>query len=153
MAGSLRKRIIGGLIGGAFAAIYGFFTILTTGGGHGNLVWFLMFVIAEFFGLYFVVMGALAADLKTFFQKVLFASLLAYGFLVSILMIGMWIGGGNSDWTNDFSKVWTSNYGLVLFTGVVHFFPLMIFTFILVRSILVGEPNDESENINSLGLE
>lgn len=153
MAGSLRKRIIGGLIGGAFAAVYGYFTVLTTGGGHGNLAWFLMFVFAEFFGLYFVVMGALAMDLRTFFQKVLFGSLLGYGFIVSILMIGMWTGGYNSGWTDDFSKLWANNRGLVVLCGIVHFLPLIIFVFVLLKSIFAVDQGDESENTNSLGLE
>ncbi len=49
-----RKRLIAGTVGVAYAVLYGFWTLLLTGGGHVNFIWFFLFFSVEFCGLYFL---------------------------------------------------------------------------------------------------
>ena len=58
------KRIIAGAIGLLFAVVYGLWTMMLTGGGHGNFIWCLLFLFVEFVGLYFPLMAILAVDLR-----------------------------------------------------------------------------------------
>jgi hypothetical protein len=88
MAGSIiRKRIMAGLIGLAYAILYGFWTLLATGGGHGNFVWFMLMFFPGIAGLYYPLMAVLAVDLRSFNAKVVFGGLLALNVIVSLLML------------------------------------------------------------------
>ncbi len=110
--------------------------MLATGGGHGNYVWFYLFFYAHLFGLYFPIMGALSASLKSFGSRVVFGSLIAINLGISLIVISGWVFGIAGDDLNDFDKTLRiGGSGLVLFSGFVHFLPSLLFLFILNRAI------------------
>lgn len=148
------KRIIAGVIGLFFAVVYGFWTMLATGGGHGNFLSLMLFIFVEFFGLYFPLMAILAVNLRTFIVKVIFGSLIAFNLIFSCIMIIGWITdteiARNS--LTDFDMVIQSNgtFWVVFMIGA-HFFPTLIFAFLLLKSILFGESlpyEDDSVSLN-----
>ncbi len=87
------RRLAAGFAGLIYAALYGFFAMFATGGGHGNFVWLFSFIFIEFFGIYFPVMGVLAVDLGSRFTKVIFGSLIIFNVIGSLLMLWGWTRG------------------------------------------------------------
>ncbi len=140
-------------IGLIYALVYGFWTMLATGGGHGNFVWVLLFIFVELFGIYFPVMGAMIADLGSRFTKIIFGSLILFNVLASIVLLSSWIFEATGDSSDDFERMWGRYPGTVILCAFMHFLPSFVFTFFLIRAILFGsdEPND-GDSVLTLGL-
>ena len=130
-----KKRVLAGVIGLIYAATYGFWTALATGGGHGNFVWFLMFIFVYLFGLYFPFMSILAVDLSSRFIKVIFGGLIVATMLASAVLIYGWISDPEGTY-HDFEKMWGNYPGTVLICAVMHFIPNVVYIALLVRSFL-----------------
>jgi hypothetical protein len=138
------NSIIRGVFGLLYAVIYGFWTMLATGGGHGNYVWFYLFFYAYFFGVYFPLMGALSADLRSFGHRVVFGSLIAINLGISLVVILVWLFGGAGGDLDDFETTWgIGGSGLVLFSAFLHFLPSLIFLYILNRAVYFDSPSIE----------
>lgn len=155
MMSTTRKRIIWGVVGVAYAVVYGLWTAIATGGGHVNFVWIGLFMFVEFFGLYFPIMTILAVDLRSRITKIIFGSLIIFNLVASTIMILGWMTEtGNADRASDFPRALRANgvSGIVVQT-IVHFLPTMVFVFILIRSILYSNSETESEGMVHLELE
>ncbi len=130
-----KKRLIGGLIGAAGGFAYFGWTVIVTGGGHSNFIWLLMFVFLEFFGLYFVLMGVLSADLDKENIRRIFGILILLNVVLSIVFIFLWANNslnvlGLND-PGDFSR--TDKLWLWICTPV-HFLPAIICTLLLIKT-------------------
>lgn len=129
--------------------------MLATGGGHGNFIWFLMFMFIEFVGLYFPLMAVLAINLKSFIVKVIFGSLIGFNLIASTIMIIGWIFETETYGrdVNDFERMLQVNgIGMVIFSTGAHFLPTVIFLFLLIRSILFGTSLTDEDDSVSLNL-
>lgn len=125
-------KIVATLVALIYATVYGLFTMLNTGGGHGNFVWFLMFMFVEFFGLYFPIMAYLSFGLKTFMRRVVYSSLVIFNLVASsVLIMGDVLEHSkfSEDGTRLIDKISVSSY---IVCGVIHFIPTLIFAGILV---------------------
>jgi hypothetical protein len=141
------KRLIAGFVGLVYAVIYGFWTMLLTGGGHGNFIWFMMFLLIEFFGLYFPLMAAMAANLRSVAARTVFGAFIAFNLITSSVMIYGWVTeAGENGKPSDFSKmVQISGIESILFFAGVHFLPTFVFLFFLIRSIIFGSSSSDEE--------
>ncbi len=146
------KRIIAGAIGLLFAVVYGLWTMMLTGGGHGNFIWLLLFLFVEFVGLYFPLMAILAVDLRPFLAKIFFSSLICFNLVVSSIMIIGWMTESGDNGLSDFQKMWQMGAGWILFAAFAHFLPTIIFIFLLIRSILFGSSLADDDQTFSLNL-
>jgi len=155
MSSLTTKRIIAGAIGLLYAVIYGFWTMLATGGGHGNFIWFMLFLFVDFCGLYFPLMAVLAVDLRSFMVKVIFGALIGFNLIASVIMIVGWMTetetAGRSP--SDFERMMQANgIGVLIFCIVAHFLPTLIFAFLLIRSIHFGTSLADEDDSVSLNL-
>lgn len=128
--------------------------MLLTGGGHGNFIWFMMFLLIEFFGLYFPLMAVLSIDLRSLLIKIIFGSLIGFNLIASSIMIYGWITEvGENGKPSDFSKmVQVSGIESIVICAAAHFLPTVIFAFLLIRSILFSGSLPEEEITVSLNL-
>ena len=152
MASITIKHIIAGGIGLLFALIYGVWTIMLTGGGHGNFIWFSLFLTAGLLGIYYPFMAFLAIDLSSLIAKIVFGSLIAFNLIVSLFWIIKWITEANDGRPTDFQKMWQMGAGWVLFAAFAHFLPTIFFLLLLIRSIAFGSSLAEDDQTVSLNL-
>lgn len=147
MASLTKKRVIAAACGFAYALIYGFWTALLTGGGHGNFIWLLLFLFIEFFGLYFPLMSFLLVDLRSTVSKVIFGTLIFFNLIASSIMLHGWItDAGENGKPSDFSKmVQLSGMDDIVIAAVAHYLPTVIFLVFLIKSIFFGTnlPDDD----------
>lgn len=139
------KRVIGGVLGLGYAIGYGFWTMLLTGGGHGNFIWMILFFTAYLFGLFFPIMGALTVDLRPIAAKAAFGTLLFVSVLLHILIIAPALSGGPGDIAADLQKSWARGPAMVIFSAIVHFLPIVALSLILVRSVVFGTETIEHD--------
>jgi hypothetical protein len=148
-----RKRLIAGIIGIGFAVLYGFWTLLLTGGGHVNFVWFWLFLTVEFCGLYFPLMAVLAVDLRGIFLKAIYGSLIGFNLIVSIVMIADWVTEEGTDRASNFERTVNVNgFSSVLMFGFFHFLPTIVFSIFLLRVIKSGEPARDGDRLTEIRL-
>ena len=150
-----RKRFLAGTSGVAYAILYGFWTLLLTGGGHVNFIWFLLFFFVEFCGLYFPLMAVLAVDLRKsgFLQKTIFGSLIGFNLVVSVVMIADWVTAEGTDRPSDFERTVNANsYGEVVMFGLIHFLPTLVFSVFLLRAIKNREPGENGDRLTEIQL-
>ncbi|MBA3769206.1 MAG: hypothetical protein H0X08_01655 [Blastocatellia bacterium] len=150
-----KKRILAAVVGTAYALVYGFWTMLVTGGGHGNFIWIMMFIIFGAFGLYFPLMAVLSADLRSFNTQVVFGSLLLFNLFGAVLLIALWILGITGERLDDFSKTWRAAPITLITCAIVHFVPNLFFAAQLINAVVAGEAReDESDTFSAhqLGL-
>ncbi len=147
-----KKQIIWGAIGLLYAFVYGFFTMLATGGGHGNFIWFILFLTVEFIGLYFPLMAILAVDLRRRATKMIFGTLIGFNLIASSVVILGWIQELPDGKPTDFQKM--TQYGVkgVIFNVAVHFLPTILFAGLLIKSIFYGAAPPDEEAVLSLNL-
>lgn len=153
MASLTNKRLIAGVGGSLYAVIYGLWTMLAMGGGHVNFTLLLLFILVDFGGLYFPLMAALAVNLKPFLVRVIFGSLIAFNLIVSSIMIVGWANESRVDGPSDFEKMLKMDgLGLIMIFAAAHFFPTLVFAFLLVRSMLFDRSLAEKDDIVYLDL-
>jgi hypothetical protein len=128
------KRLAAGFVGLAYAALYGFLTMLATGGGHGNFIWLMLFVFVEFFGIYIPLMAILAVDLRSRFVKIVFGALIGFNIVASCILIGGWIteAGENSDFSRQMEINGFESFPIF---AALHFLPTFVFGLLLIRAI------------------
>lgn len=148
----MSKRVIGGLVGLAYAFCYGFWTVLLTGGGHGNFIWMILFFTAYLFGLFFPIMGALAVDLRPIIAKAAFGTILTVSLSIHVIMTAPILSGSPGDMSSDLQKSWARGASMVIFSAIVHFLPMAVMTLILIRSIVFGAETIENDETTTLGL-
>ena len=146
------KRVIGGLVGLGYAICYGFWTMLLTGGGHGNFIWMILFFTAYLLGLFFPIMGALAVDLRPIIATAAFGTLLIVSLTIHVIMIAPILSGSPGDMSSDLQKTWARGGSMVIFSAILHFLPIAVLSLILVRSIVFGEETIENDETITLGL-
>lgn len=133
----MKRRLIGAAVGFGYAVLYGFWTLLITGGGHGNFLWAFLFFSAYIFGLFFPAMGFLVVDLRPLWARMIG---LLICFLVSVLttyhlIVGLTDVGDGA--RNDILESWNrSSLGFVVMS-VIHVLPLLVFIVLLIRSSLL----------------
>lgn len=145
--------MLAGVIGVLYAIVYGFWTLLATGGGHGNFIWFALFFFAGCFGLYYPLMSVLAVDLRERFIRLVFGGLIVFNVFASIIMIGGWITEQGGDRPSDFSRVMQhSGLGSIVFCAALHFWPTALFSILLARSIIGGGSLADKDGLIGLKL-
>lgn len=138
-----RKRFIAGAVGVVYALLYGFWTLLLTGGGHVNFIWFLLFFFVEFCGLYFPLMAVLAVNLRGMFLKTIYGGLIGFNLIVSVVMIADWVTEEGTDRLSDFERTVNANgHGAVVLFALIHFLPTLVFSVLLLRAIKKGEAEE-----------
>ena len=148
------KQLIRGAIGALYAFVYGLWTMLITGGGHGNFVWLMMFLFVEFFGLYFPIMAVLSVDLRSRATKLVFGSLILFNLIGSFVLIGGWIFDTSDKSSRDFAKAWErGDFSSILFCVVVHFLPTIFFTFQLIKEMYSGSDSPDDDQMVTLDLD
>lgn len=123
-------------LGFTYAVIYGFWTMLITGGGHGNYVWFLLFCYVSLLGLYFPLMGALYADLKLKSARRVFLTLLFFHFAASSILLIGWVVGVADEFFYDGLAQTVELMGatsLALF-ATLHYMPSLVLAALYLRS-------------------
>ena len=135
----MKKRIVGVAIGLVYAVFCGFISLGSTGGGHDSFMWLFLFVIPELCGVYFVLMGFLAVDLHSSRFRWIFGVVLAVNIIISAVMIG-------GSFTSDPYTImaWNSQPLEAVFITAIHIVPSLIFTAILVVSVVIAKPAGES---------
>ncbi len=152
MASLTTKRIIAAGVGLFYAFVYGVWTLMLTGGGHGNFIWFFLFFSAGLLGFYYPVMAFLVLDLRPLVTRVISGSLIGFNLTVSVIWIIKWVTELDGNRPTDFQKMWQMAPGWVLFAAFVHFLPTVIFLFFLVRSIMFGTSLSDDDQSLSLNL-
>ena len=147
------RRLIAGVGGVLYAVVYGFWTMIATGGGHVNFIWLFLFILVDFFGLYFPFMTLFAVDLRSKLKKIIFGSLIGFNLIASSIMIFGWVNEPTTDRPSDFSRAIRANgtEGILL-CAALHFLPTIIFTFFLIKSILRADPRPEEDRFVNLKL-
>ena len=140
MASTDIKRGIWGAVGVLFAVVYGLWTAMATGGGHGNFVWFYLFLKVDLIGFFFPMMFALAADLRPRAVRTAFGILLLLHLIGSVAVIALWVSGHGRETIDDFAKtVRQVGYATLFFCGFVHFLPSFIFSLMLFTAARAGD--------------
>lgn len=138
----MKKRLVYAVIGLAYAVIYGFWTMLITGGGHGNFLWFMLFLSSYLFGLYFPAIGFLGADLRPLWAQ-------ATGVALSIVTFGLTVIqllGLGTEGMEDVVKSWNRSELFFLFASVIHLLPSVVFLALVIRSLLRDDSYVETES-------
>jgi|SRR5690606_16560918 len=124
--------------------------MLAIGGGHGNFLWIMLFIFVNCFGLYYPIMAMMAVNLRSYAIRMLFGCLLAANVIASMVMIVGWITETSSDgMPTDFEHTYrvVGASGLI-FSGVVHFLPSILFVVLLVRSFLASDGTSETDAVS-----
>jgi hypothetical protein len=147
------KRLIRGAIGTLYAVVYGVWTMLATGGGHGNFIWFILFMFVEFFGIYFPVMAVLSVNLRPRMTKIVFGSFIFFNLTASFVLIGSWISGFSSESLDDFTKTWERGGATtIIFCAVVHFLPTIVFAILLINALYDSSDAPDDDQMLTLNL-
>jgi len=142
MASQSVKQIIAAAVGGVYAVIYGLWTLMATGGGHGNFIWLQLFLTIHLCGLYFVGMSVLMVTLYDRSALTAFGILSLLNVLASIALIVAWLLGW---WgTTQFDRQHPLSVSALMFCGFLHFLPsaIFLFKFFTVRRYGADPPGD-----------
>ncbi len=147
------KRIAAALIGLAYAALYGFWTMFMTGGGHANFIWFFLFIFVGFWGLYFPLMAVLIVDLRSMLSRIIFGGLIAFNLMGSSLMIFDWVREPSYLMPGDFAKTFPSlGWKGLIFFGAIHFLPTIVFAIFLIVSMTRSKAESEDDKLINIQL-
>ena len=136
------KRLYVSIVGFAYAVVYGFFTLFITGGGHGNFLWFMAFLITFFCGLFFPIAGFLVVDLRKLWARIALLTLLFLNLFATLWFF--WSGLGD-DGYEDLVKSWTRNFiGFIIFSAI-HIVPVLVLWIITLNKIWAAD-SEESES-------
>lgn len=141
----MKNRIFGAVIGLIFSLLCGLISLLSTGGGHGSLMWVFLFVVPELCGIYFPLMGFLGADLSSSTSRWIFGLILATNTIISTAIIA----GSLLDDIHTI-KAWDADPQGGIFVTAVHTFPFLIFITLFIVSILTAKRDNETFNATIL---
>lgn len=146
MASLTKKRLIAATVGLFYAVIYGFWTMIATGGGHVNFVWIWLFIAVGFLGLYYPLMAVMAVNLRNFVTKLIFGTLIGFYVIASTVILVGWVNEPATDRPSDFSRAMRVNGadGLA-FCAALHFLPVLVFSFFLIRPTLYKSSVSDDE--------
>jgi len=126
------RRIAGASVGGILGILYGFWTMLETGGGHANFTWIGLFLVSEGCGLFFLVAGFIVVDLRTATARLACGTLLGINLCLTAFVVFADFPEGTRA---DLGRTWTSYRSLFLESAAVHFVPLAIIWTIFLLSV------------------
>jgi hypothetical protein len=112
-----RRRFLFCCTGLAYGIAYAFFSVMVTGGGHGNFLWMMIYgpPIAGPIG-FFVATSALAADLRSKWSKLSLGMLLILHYALLIVNIAFPQG----ELALDNAKMLAGNAGTLVFMSAVY---------------------------------
>jgi hypothetical protein len=139
----MKRRVVGTLVGLAYAVICGFLSLLSTGGGHGSFMWLFLFVVPGLCGVYYLLMGYLAADLGNSEHRWIFGILLGVNLIVSLLII--W--GSITDDPYTLKALELEPIVSIMLTAI-HLVPSFALGIRLLSSILTDEQTDENSTLS-----
>jgi hypothetical protein len=149
------KQVIAGGVGILFAFIYGLWTLMATGGGHGNFVWLWLFIAVDFIGLYFPIMTVMAVDLRRTVTKFIFAALIVFNVIASLIIINGWMTepAAATGKLTDYQK--QTRFGIegILFCIAFHFLPTLVFAIVLIKAMIYGTPPPDEDGILTMNLQ
>ena len=127
------KQIIGAAIGLLYAIVYGFFSMLITGGGHANFLWMMAFIFTFFFGLFFPIAGGLVADIDNRAARISLVGLLCLNHLATIWFF--FLGGLTDDGYADMIRSWNHFREIFIVATFLHLLPIVaLWTIVIVKS-------------------
>jgi hypothetical protein len=138
----MKKRLLYAAIGFAYAIVYGFWTMMITGGGHGNFLWFMLFLSSYLRGLYFPAIGFVGADLRPLWAQAtgIALSIVAFGLaVIQLLSLG-------DEGIEDVVKSWDRSPLLFVIASVIHLAPAVVFFALVIRSLIRDDSYLEAEN-------
>lgn len=147
------RTVIAALVGLAYAVLVGFLSMMATGGGHGNFGWFLIFVFVDFLGFFYPVMAALAFNLRSFFSKVVFGSLLLFNLIATLVLVFGWMFEVSEGKPTDFEKTWGRDPIGVCFSASMQFMPILVLSFFIVREIKFPSATENNESLINLDID
>jgi len=130
--GTVMKRVTGAIGGLIYAAGYGFFCAMSTGGGHVNLIWFILFFGAYFAGLFFVLAGMLVVDLSPIWAKIAMGVLLSLNWFMTIYFTL----NSLETFTLDMTTSWNRQPIGLIVTSFLYFLPPLSLSAILLKKII-----------------
>jgi hypothetical protein len=136
----VKKRFAWAAVGLIYAVIYGFWTALLTGGGHGNFLWLVLFLLTYFFGGIFPAMGFILADLRPIWAK---SAGLAIS-LVSAALTVFQLCSLGPEGTEDLIESWNRSAALFVVASLIHVLPLAAFIVLIFRSFFKEQDLDLS---------
>ena len=135
------KRFLGAVVGVVYAVLYGFWTLLETGGGHGNLIWVVLFCTSYFYGTFFPIAGLIAADLKPRWARLSLGVLIAIHLVATTVVL---IAAFRTDLvTADLQKMWEFYRGSLVLSASIHLLPIVVLASILLTTILAHRKNQK----------
>lgn len=132
----MKKRFVAAAIGLIYAILYGVFTLMITGGGHGNFIWFTLFLGTYFVGIFFPVAGFLVVDLHAKWARISIVVLLS----LHLIALSFWVtkSFGPEEWPY-LLKDWNRSQLSFIFFAVLHFLPVIfVITFVIIKLRLAG---------------
>jgi hypothetical protein len=132
----MSRRVVGFLSGLVYALGYGFFTMLVTGGGHGNFLWLMAFLVTFFGGIFFPVAGFLVADLRQVWARTALTVVL---FLNLFATIFLFVGFLDEDGWQDISESWGRSAFLFVFMSIAHILPVAILWITDLRELTIRD--------------
>lgn len=126
--------------------------MLLAGGGHGEIVWLIMFLTAGLAGFYYPIMAFLSVDLRSLISKSIYGSLIGFNLIVSFFWLIRSGFGSDMGRPSDFQKMGNSEPFLVLFAAFAHFLPTIVFLLILINLFVFGSSLSDEDKTVSLNL-
>lgn len=127
----MKWRLLGALVGLGYAAFSGFLALASTGGGHGTMMFLMVFAVPNLCGLYYPMMGWMAVGLDSPRKRMIFGSLLAVNVIISTFIF---VSGF---WEDPYAaRVWRSNPQEVILFTASFAIPSVLFAGILLNSIM-----------------
>ena len=128
-----RSSAIGLTIGIIYAVVYLALAFGAAGAGHGTFIFFAPLLPYGLGLLFFPIVGFLAGDLRPFLSRVLFISVLALHYALTIIFLRL-------EWVRDLSyteKVWNySPLGILLPAGCYLLWQVVIWV-VFVRGVVI----------------
>lgn len=119
----MKKRMIWALAGLIWSAGHGFFTMLATGGGHGNFLWVMAFFSAYLLGILIPVTAFFVAEVKPFWAQVGGWALVAT--MITLPLVTLFpLDPGMK---RDIAKSWDRTPVFFVLLSALHFVPIAFF--------------------------
>jgi hypothetical protein len=132
------KRLLGLVIGLIFGAIYGFIALLSTGGGHGNFIWIMMFFPTMFGLLVFPVIGFLAVDLKARIYRIIFVLVMLFHYVGIFIQLY-----GSESLLRDTRKIWALEPQVTILGASIYLLIQLFIWAFFVRGLLSAPATDD----------
>lgn len=139
----VRYRILGFVIGVAYGLGLAIFTMLLTGGGHGNFLWPTMFFNTTFFGLIYPILGVFVFGLRSAAEKFIVGFILAVHFIFFTLFVFAELTNPSSGPRDTINFTVDPFASLIIVSLFV--WPQLLCVFLLIRRYLIDGVNEEDK--------